>query len=178
MCFYHVDKWQQSARPHVWLKTHYIPTSNIGASLPASQPKGCFLTSGPYQLDGNDITILVPFLPFSYFEGGWESFHKHTGHLNSIFLWLLSMSSVLFPMCRCPLTVDLSKTLTYNRMSSSVCRLVSFLSLYWVFWVLLWFLPQDQPSLPAWVTFLSFISHHLFCMCSFLLHLGELLELI
>ena len=109
----------------MWLKTHYIPTSNIGASLPASQPKGCFLTSGPYQLDGNDITILVPFLPFSYFEGGWESFHKHTGHLNSIFLWLLSMSSVLFPMCRCPLTVDLSKTLTYNRMSSSVCRLVS-----------------------------------------------------
>lgn len=117
----------------MWLKTHCIPTSNLGASLPASQPKGCFLTSSPYQLDGNDITILVPFLPFSYFEGGWESFHKHTGHLNSIFLWLLSMSSVLFPVCCCPLTVDLSKTLTYNRMSSSVCRLVSFLSLYWVF---------------------------------------------
>lgn len=69
----------------MWLKTHYIPTSNIGASLPASQPKGGFLTSGPYQLDGNDITILVPFLPFSYFEGGWESFHKHTGHLKQHF---------------------------------------------------------------------------------------------
>ena len=26
----------------------------------------------------------------------WESFHKHVGHLSSILLWLLSMSSVLF----------------------------------------------------------------------------------
>ena len=63
-------------------------------------------------------------------ELNWESFHKHVGHLSSILLWLLSMSSVLFRVCHCPLIVDLSKTLTYNRMSSSVCRPGSFLSLY------------------------------------------------
>lgn len=103
---------------------------------------------------------------------GWESFHKHiTGHLNSIFLWLLSMSSALFLVCHCPLIVDLSKTLTYNRMSSQLADWCLFLCCIGVF---LWFLPQDlSHHSPPESLFCPSYLYHFFCMCSFLLHLGE-----
>lgn len=70
--------------PRVWLKTHYIPTSNIEHPCQPASCKDAFFLPGLYQSDGNDITNLFS-VPFSYLEGGWESFSQARCHLTAFF---------------------------------------------------------------------------------------------
>lgn len=149
------------------------PASSVGASPPPTLPAGCFLTSSLCQTDGVEMRPQSWFqFAFLLLRGQPGIFSQCMGQLNSIFLWRLHVSFVLFPVRHCLPLVDLSETLT----SSSTRDLFS--ASIGPFWVLLWFLPQDHPSLITRLTFLSFISYHLLCVCSFLLRLGELLELI